>query len=274
LKASFQTLSIDLVEFAEAACRYFEDLGYTLKIEPTELGYPKTPALRCARKHTTIIIEVSEKPNMDIIREWVALGRSTSDDLRVSICIPKSAQQHLAKCQAECQELGVGVYVATAASVQEWFAPQDLGLQLHLPSLSGYPKKVRIALGSAYEQFRRRQWREGFEEACKALEQRARSYLKQAIKRTRLTVFDVSGQPKNPSDKAIDKMTLGALAETFSRAQPQNATDSLIQKTLSSINPDRVGIAHKIDQIKTEKSLRKNVGVHMHAIVQALKKID
>jgi hypothetical protein len=273
LKASFQTLSIDLVEFAEAARGYFENLGYTIKVEPSELGYPKTPAFRCTRNHTTIIVEVCEKPNITVIKEWVALGHSTGGDLRISICIPKSAQGHLAKCQEECQSLGVGVYVATATNVQEWVPPQDLGLQLHLPSLSGYPKKVRKALGAAYEQFGRRQWREGFEEACKALEQRARLYLKQAIQRGRLKIYNDKGLLDNPSAKKINKMPLGALAESFSKAQPQNATDALIQKTLSSVNPDRVGVAHKINQIKTEKSLRKNVGVHMHAIVQALKHI-
>lgn len=261
------------MEFAEAACIYFEDLGYTIKIEPSELGYPKTPALRCARNHTTIIVEVCEKPNLKIIKEWVALGRSTSNDLRTSICIPRSAQGHLAKCLAECRELGIGVYVATATDVQELVPAKDLGLQLHLPSLSGYPKKVRKALGSAYEQFGRQQWREGFEEACKALEQRARLYLKQAIQNGRLKIYNVNGLLNNPTTKQINKMPLGALAEAFAKARPQNATDALIQKTLYSVNPDRVGVAHKINQIKTEKSLRKNVGVHMHVIVQALKHI-
>lgn len=269
---SFQTLSTDLVEFAEAACIYFKGLGYSVKIEPSELGYPKTPALRCARNHTTIIVEVCERANMDLMRVWVALGRSTDKDLRVSICIPTSAQRHLPKYQQECQELGVGVYVADSTNVQEWSAPQDLSLKVHLPLLTGYPRKVRVALGSAYEQFGRKQWREGFEEACKALEQRARTYLKTAINRGRLTIY-VSGKPKNPSATAINKMTFGQLANAFANAQPQNATDSLIQKTLTSVNPDRVGVAHKLDRIRTEKSLRKNVGVHMHTIVQALKQI-
>lgn len=268
----FQTLSIDLVEFAEAACTHFKGLGYSIKIEPSELGYPKTPALRCSRKHTTIIVEVCEQANMDLMREWVALGRSTDGDLRVSICIPTSAQRHLPKYQQECQELGVGVYVATSTNIQEWSAPQDLSLQVHLPKLTSYPKKVRVALGSAYEQFGRKQWREGFEEACKALEQRARSYLKIAINRGRLTIY-AAGAPQNPTASAINKMTLGQLANAFAKAQPQNATDSLIQKTLASVNPDRVGVAHKLDQIRTEKSLRKNVGVHMHSIVQTLKRI-
>mgnify|MGYP000120738058 CR=1 FL=1 len=271
--ATFNTIPTDLIEHAEVAYKRFDELGYTVSVEPTGLGYPKTPAMSCRRQHTTMIVEVCKHIDMRALRSWAALCRSTSHDLRIAICMPAvGVAKELHKYQLECNELGIGIYVSDGRNLQELGAPQDLSVQVHLPELKGFPKHVRKALGSAYEQFGRKQWREGFEEACKAFEQRARIYLRDSIVSNRLTVYE-KGIPKNPSRDRIDKMTLGQLADTFAKAQPQNATDSLLHKTLSSINPDRVGVAHKLDLIKTEKSLRKNVGVHMHSIIQALHKL-
>ena len=130
--------------------------------------------------------------------------------------------------------------------------------------------KMRKALGSAYEQFERGQWRESFEEACKALESMAKPYLSNAIHAGRLKISE-GGVVKNPTVAGIKRMTLGQLANAYSKAQPQNATDAVLHQTLAAINPARVGVAHNVNAAKTERQLRKNVGAHMHAIVQALK---
>lgn len=271
---TFNTMPTDLLEYAELTYQRFQGLGYSIKVEPLELGYPKTPAMSCSRSHTTVIIEICQRIDIKMVRVWAALCRSTARDLRIALCLPKtSADQNLVKYQLECKNLGVGIYVCCEVNVHEITPPQDVSVQIHLPDLKDFPKNVRTALGSAYEQFDRKQWREGFEEACKALEQRARRYLQESIVSGRLSVYQ-HGKPKNPTTRQIDKMTIGSLAETFGNAQPQNSTDSLVYKTLSAINPDRVGVAHKLLKIKTEKSLRSNVGVHMHSIVQALKQLN
>ncbi|MEO5702968.1 MAG: hypothetical protein ABIQ54_03680, partial [Gammaproteobacteria bacterium] len=72
----------------------------------------------------------------------------------------------------------------------------------------------------------------------------------------------------------IKRMTLGQLKDAFSKAQPQNAIDSVLYQTLDAINSDRVGVAHNVNSPRTERQLRKNVGAHMHAIVQALKRLS
>jgi hypothetical protein len=269
---TFNTISTELLEHAELIYRRFDGLGYTVSIEPSNLGYPKTPAMSCHKHHTTIIIEVYTRPDIKTLNSWVALCKSTNHDLRVAVCLPHSNQnKQLAKHQIDFQQLGIGIYVSNGTKVTEICQPKDLSLQIHPPELKDFPKFVRKALGTAYELFERGQWREGFEEACKALEQRARRYLKDSINSGRLTIYDTHGKPKNPTSARIDKMPIGPLAEAFGNASPQNITDSQLYKTLSSINPDRVGVAHKINKIKTEKSLRSNVGVHMHAIVQAFR---
>lgn len=271
---TFQTVPTDLVEHAEAMREYFNTLGYKIKTEPRELGYPNTPAIVCQRTHTTVVIEVCSKINMATLREWVAYCKSSFTDTRIALCVPsESAHKYLAKHQAECQQKGIGVYVCENTQVNEWLAPHDISLNLELPDISNLPKGIRKALGSAYEQFERGQWRESFEEACKALESKAKPYLIKAINVGRLKIYE-SGVVKNPTVKQINKMTLGQLANAYSKAQPQNATDSVLHQTLAAINPARVGVAHKVNAAKTERQLRKNVGTHMHAIVQALKHLQ
>jgi hypothetical protein len=267
----FQTIPTDLIEHAEAVREYFKSLGYKVSIEPTELGFPSTPALLCKRTHTTIVVEVCSKINQSSLRDWSAYCRSNSSDVRIAICVPDAAsQKELASHQAKCKELGVGIYVSNDTQVNEWMAPRDISLNLELPDIGNLPLKTRKALGSAYEQFDRGQWREGFEEACKAIESKAKPYLIKALQTGRLKIYE-KGVPKNPTKAAIMKMTLGALAVTFSKAQPLNVVDSTIYRTLEAINPNRVGVAHKVHNAQTEKQLRKHVGAHMHAIVQALK---
>lgn len=273
--ARFNTVPSDLVEHAETARVHFDRLGYAISIEPQALGYPKTPALRCKRKHTTVILEICEKLDIRTLRDWVALCRSTAEDVRVAVCVPQSATAtHLPKHQNDLQTLGIGIYVSQGGTLKEWLAPGDLSLQVHLPDLANFPKLARRALGAAYEQFDRKQWREGFEEACKAIEEKSRAYLLSSIKSGRLTVTTVKkGKPTVLTISQAKRLTLGQLAHAFTSAHPQNSVDALIARTLTSINPDRIGVAHLIGRIKTEHSLRKNVGVHMHSIAQALKHI-
>lgn len=268
---TFNTVPTELVEHADHAYTHFDGLGYRIKIEPYELGYPKTPTLQCKRQHTTVIVEICAKVDIPTLRDWSAYCRSTDRDLRIAICVPESSvAKYLAKTQLECQRLGIGIYVSTSAGLQELVPAQDLSLQVQLPDIKRLPKQLRVALGSAYEQFGRQQWREGFEEACKALENRAKEYLIPQVTQQILSIIE-GGVRKNVSEATMRRMTLGQLANTYGKLQPQTLIVSLVHKTLAAINSDRVGVAHKISERKTEKSLRRNVGMHMHAIVQAFR---
>lgn len=273
-KATFDTVATELLEHAEAALAHFKGLGYRPKIEPLEIHYPARPTFVFKRPPTALAVIVTGNLDMNQLEEWVSLAKSMSTDFRIAVCIPhQNSQRQLGKHYLRLQQLGVGVYVTDAGTVTGLTEAVDQNIKVTLPDLARQPHAVRKVLGQAYEHFKAGRWRDCFDEACTALEQEVRPYFKKAIQSGRLTVFDASGKAKNPSPQRIDSMTLGQLAHTLGQAHPLNGTDTQIQKALMQINGDRVGAAHKNKQAATERRLRKNVGLHMHAIVQAVREL-
>jgi hypothetical protein len=273
-KITFNTVATELVEHAEAALAYFRGLGYKAYVEPLEIHFPARPTFVFRRSPTALAVLVTGKIDMRLLQEWVSLAKSMSTDFRVALCLPhESSQKQLAKNQLELQRLGVGVFVSAGGQLTKLTDAVDQNINVTLPDLARQPNAVRHALGPAYEHFRGGRWRDCFEEACTSLEQEVRPYFKKAIRTGRLTVYDSNGNPKNPTLRRIDSMTIGQLAVALGSARPLNGTDSQLQKALTQINSDRVGAAHKNRQAATERRLRKNVGVHMHAIVQAIREL-
>lgn len=270
----FNSIATELLEHAEVAYGYFCNLGYNTRVEPYEYHYPSRPALVCKRTHTQLAIIVCGRIDMKQLEDWVSLAMSMNTDFRVAICIPaKSAQEHLPKHQLKLQQFGIGVFVSSNGNLTQLTAPVDQNINVKLPDLASQSKAVRKILGPAYEHFHGGRWRDCFDEACTALEQEVRPYFQKALASGRLTVFDNKGRAKNPTPERVDKMTLGQLGIEFGKARPLNGTDSQIQKALIQINPDRVGASHKNKNPYIERRLRKNVGVHMHVIVQAIREL-
>lgn len=253
-KREFSTVSTRLLEYAEAAVKHFENHGYRVYPEKIELGFPYTPTILCTRNSTTIILEVSNRL-LDEKRTsaWVGYAKSCTKDTRVAVCLPPKATipTHF---ETNLRKIGMGLYIAQEdGHLVESIPPRDLALQIELPQLSSLPRKLKSLLGSAYEQFNRSQWREGFEDACQALETEARQYLKADIKSGRIIIVGKTG-PKNLTSQQVDKMTIGQLAKTFSSIQNQNYLDTQISKTLDKINMDRIGVVHHKLKPKTEKN--------------------
>src|SRR5260370_32490131 len=146
--------------------------------------------------------------------------------------------------------------------------PTTWDLTLHCRNWEHYRRSFVDSL-APLDQFDRAQWREGFEDACQALEVQARRYFKKWTKTTRIKVLR-KGIPVALSNKEINKMTMGKLAETFGAIQSPNHADSIIEQALTTINKDRIGVAHHKAHKTTEKRLRTNVGQHMWTIVAAL----
>jgi hypothetical protein len=268
----FNTIPEELLDLANVAVMHFQGHGFSVSIEKTDLGFPFTPAFLCKRYRTTMIVEVDSKVQHERIQSWVSYGRSYGRDFRIALCLSDNAvlPNH---DEIRLRSLGVGCYVLRGDSIFELLPPSDLALNVILPDLGEMPRKVRELLGSAYEQFDRTQWREGFETACQAFEDEARRYLKRHIRRGKSGRIDIATSKgiANPSHTQINKMTMGQLATTFSRIQIQNKADSDISKTLSAINKDRVSVVHKKNAQTTERRLRENVGRHMWSLVAALK---
>jgi len=270
----FLTVSIDLVEHAESAARFFANNGYKVKREHFEVGFPNRPTLVCARHGTTLIVEVTAKLSRKALQDWTRYASSCNADTQFAICVPTSRQVSGSEMEM-LQEFRAGLYVAAANEVRERIAPVDLALKMFLPDIETLPTRVRRLVGPVYEQVTRGQWREAFKKATQVLEERCRRYLKaEALSSNpRIIVIGKKGVPRQLTATSIDRLSLGQLADAFAAIQKPNQTDTLVGQVLATINPDRVNLTHFEGDTRKEKKLRANVGQHMWRILAALKVI-
>jgi hypothetical protein len=253
---SFVTVSDDLEALADVLATHLEGYGYRLKIEEQKLEYPSTPTMVGRRSHTTLIVEVAARIELEKLMAWSAFAKSCPRDTRVALGMPSNptdAAEH-----DKLREEGVGLYVVQSGTVTEVLAGRDLAVSIGLPTLADYPTAVRRSLGAAFEQIGRGNWREGFEDACVALESEARRYLKRHMATGRIVIVNAKGI--RLTGTSVDRMTIGKLAATFLRIPTMNVSDSKIAGTLKQINDDRIRVAHKKGTGRAEAALRRNVG--------------
>jgi hypothetical protein len=267
----FKTVPDELTEFAEVCATHFETSGYMVRIERDELGFPYTPTLLATRKPTKLILEVATKIDGEKIDAWMRYGKSCGTDTRVALAIPHTINLSN-EDQQKLRQRGLGLYACSQDGVVELIVPSDLALNVALPTLASMPAQIRGLLGSAYDQFNRGQWREGFEEACQVVEVEARKHLLKWTKTGRIKIIR-KGVPISLPARKINSMTMGALASAYGLIQAQNHADSVIEKLLTTLNQDRIGVVHHKRKVLTEKRLRTNVGQHMWKIVAGLKVI-
>ncbi len=265
----FVTVSIELLDHAEAAADHFEKLGYSVSVEAAKFGYPFTPTLVCKRERTLIIVEVDKRIDMPKLDAWARFGQSCRTDTRVALVVPASASLSIDDVEV-VRTMQVGLYRSHVDHCLQLTPEFDLNLQVSLPHLDSLHSRIRKKLGHAYEQFDRGFWREGFEDACQALEVEARKYLWRAIASNRIGFETPAGKAYTPTQKQVDKMTMGDLGRTFREIDRPNYADSRIGEVLTQINKDRVGVVHHKTRPATEARLRANVGGHMWRVVAAL----
>lgn len=270
---SFTTVPTELVEVADAAADHFEGQGYTVRVEPTEIGYPNVPTLTCRRGPTTLVVEVSAKALVERFEAWLRYGRSTNRDLRVWIVVPASTRADT-RAMRGLREKGLGIYSCADAVLTEVCAARDLAVNLELPELRSLPFWVRERMGAAYDQFSHADWREGFESACVALEIECRRYLWSGVRRGRIKVLGNGGAPRALTKENVERMTLGQLGVAYGQIDLPNQKDSQLAALLDKINDDRVAVAHHRRRAATEQSLRRNVGQHMWDMVGAMKLLE
>jgi hypothetical protein len=269
----FLTVADELLVPALAAADYFSDLGYTVTPEKHEAGCPFTPTLSCKRAPTTCFVEVAERASVARMKELVGFASALDQDTRVYLVLLQEASLS-ATVQMQLSNLGVGLLFASTAGVTEAMAAQDVAMRVTLPELRRESRRLKRILGPVYELIKRNQWREGFDEACIALETEARAYLWKSLKSGRTTVLTPKGNQKALTKAKVDKMTMGALAIDFANMQQQNQADSVVGQTLQLLNEDRIRIAHKRRSAAAERALRRNVPPQMWRIIAALKALD
>ena len=262
----------NLLEDANSVGDHFEGHGYSVKVDHQLTAAPSVPTLYAKRNKTEIVALVMSAIDRDRVKNWCAYAKSTGRDFRVCCVLPRKVKVKASDAEFMRQH-GAGLLrkEADADTVVEEIVAKDLGLTVTLPTLQSLRAKSRKHLGPAYEQFQRSQWREGFEDACQALENLARDYLVGEIKQTRVTQFIRKNGPVAATVTAVKKMTLGQLAHAFAEIPNQNQTDAQLAQILPKLNKDRVAVVHYKNRTATETRLRKNVGMHMWSIIGAIK---
>jgi len=255
-----------------AAIAYGERLelrGYKVIIEKFDLAFPRTPQFVAKRNRETLIVEVMDEPVWDRIEEWAKYAKACSTETRVAIGFAKGRALSVEE-MTRLGILGVGALVWDGAVPIDAVPTKDLALQAEPPAL---PAGLSRKLGHAYDQLDQGNWREGFEEACQVLEQEARIYLKKSVPH-RVQILSKSGAVSNPTHGHIDKMTLGQLAEEFSRIRSPNLADSRIGQSLKRVNEDRISVVHyKNVSASREATLRRRFGKNMMVLINGLKLI-
>lgn len=264
----YKTLSETSLPAAEDAEAYFGNLGYAIKRESSEMGFPFTPAFVATRKPTRVVVEVLSEIHNDRIEEWKCYCNACQTDTRMMFISTRKVGVDTMALLAK-YKMGLIHYIDGIRS--QVFESMDIAFQIMLPDLTGLPKSLRAELGPAYEHFERKAWREGFEDACIALENRVRPYLWSAIDTGRLAIYNKNGAPKTVTKKQIFRMTLGQLGATFRSAAPVNHLDSTLGDIILNINSERIKVAHK--KYKAERTLRQKVPMHTLSIINAMKKI-
>lgn len=269
----FRTVPDELLGTASAAMDWLENHGYTVTPERQEIGYPYTPTLHGKRASATGFVEVDTEVAVDRLKQWVAYGRSCKADTRVWCALPGDAKRS-GKQDLELNNLGVGLLLVGEGGATETMPPKDLALGVELPGITTLPRRVQKKLGPVYEHFDRAEWREGFAEACLALEDAARKHLWKGVKAGRIAIVSAKGKQEQLTKKTIDRFTMGDLAGRFGLIVQQSHADRVIGDALKKVNPNRVGVTHHKSKAAVEAKLRRDVGGQMWLIVGALKEID
>jgi hypothetical protein len=269
----FRTVPDELLGAAAGAAEWLQRRGFSVTPERQEIGYPFTPTLYGKRSSTTAIVEVDAVVPLDRVQEWRGYGRSRTRDTRVWCAIPEDAQR-TGKQDRQLKELGVGLLLVGESGAAEMIPAKDLAIGVELPGVDTLPRRVQRSLGPVYDHFDRAEWREGFEEACLALEDAARKHLWKGVKAGRIAVLTKDRQQEQLTKEAIDGFTMGQLAGRFSRIVQQTHADRVIGDALKRVNPNRIGVVHHKRKAAAEARLRRNVGTQMWLIIGALREID
>ena len=271
-KVHFSTVPDELLHIAIGAHAHFSMLGFRLIPEQSEIEYPRTPTLVGRRRHSTYLLRW-RKIGRENACAWARYGRSCDSDVQVAFAIPNNPGAKQADMEL-CRKERIGIYTFdVAGEATEIVAPVDLALHVELPELRTFPPKVRAIVAPFYEKFERGDWRDGFADACLAIEDECRKNLRSRIGKPGVRILDKSGRPINLTIKQINRSTLGKLAGYYLAISTPNTLDSLLAKTLPTINPERIAAVHNRRLPATEKKLRKLAGRRMHSILNCLREL-
>jgi hypothetical protein len=274
----FLTVPQELLPTVHACMNSLRGGGYAIKPEHLEDDYPETATLLAKQgsDQRFYVFDAFVKPKrvQQRLQLWAGYGRSCAKPTFIVHCIPQSKKipgDLIAKLKA----LGVGLtMVDSDGMLIVVLAPIDLTLNLQLPPRDRHRPSVRRELQRVQNIFEGGDWKRGFEESCKLVEEVARNYLMQEVKASMVQIPGKGkGRPRTLTTEQVSKFTLGQLARVFCDKLTPKQIDSLLCSGLQKINPDRVNLAHRKLTLAKERKLRDNIGRLMWTIDNLLFKI-
>jgi hypothetical protein len=271
-KVHLLTVPSELQPIVHACMTALRQLGFALKPEHAENDYPESATIfarQSGEQHFYIFDTVVQLKRAAL---WAGYGRSCSKPTFVVHCIPQGSTIS-GDTVASLRTLGVGLtMVDHSGKLTSLAMPIDLTLNLQLPPHDRHRAPTKRALQKIHLIFESGDWKRGFEESCKLVENAARAYL---LREVRASMVQVPGRkgPKTLTEVQVNKFTLGQLADVFCNKLTPKQIDSLLCSGLKRINPDRITIAHGKLTTRKKNRLRQNVGRHMWAIDNLLLKI-
>lgn len=246
MPGEFLTLGLELQEVAIATEAHFARAGYRASREPQEIGFPDTPTLVVKRQGAKIIVLVLGKLRLERIDVWCGYAKSQTTDVRVCIVVPQPAATD-AGAVAAVRALSCGLMTCNANAIAELFPATDLTVPGVLPPVANYHSSLRALFSAICEKFARGEWQDALFDAQVALEDTARSRLAKAISTTppRIVVLDDKGNPLKLTKAIVNKATMGQLAKWYANIVAPNLGDETLGKLLKTVNPHRIGNAHK-----------------------------
>ena len=269
----FLTISDDLTHVAQDAYAHFENGGYDVQIEPSDIGFPTTPAFVATRGHERVIVEAIADFEKTRIKRWVDFCKSQTTDSRLCVVAyrPDGLEPQLIEFAGTHN---VGLMVHNDANLVTMRPPVDLAVHAALPDLGDLKRSVRPILAPAFQKFAEGDWRDGLFAAYGEVEEAARSYLEDEIATGRIVLHQrVRRQRVQVTTADVQRMTLGKLAEMFGRIPNATHKEARIHQTLSLINDTRVGLAHRRRRAEVEVQVRTNAGQHIHAVTNCLEEL-
>jgi hypothetical protein len=267
----FVTVPDELENAARTAAKYLRRRGFKIRIEEAAVEYPSTPTLVARRRPATHFVFICDRFSKNEVDAWISYCRSCTMDVRVALFIPRERVLKVTEV-AYCRRCGVGVYVLDNDGYSCLVQEIDLAFKAELPKRSSLNTEVRRLLGTALDKFENGDWREGFEDAVRVLEEECRKYLLKLIHAQRNT-YRTGGKSKVYSRADINRMPLGALKDVVCNLLIQSSLESRLCAGITKLNPTRIARVHRASSMSTERRMRNSVGRDMWTIINLLNEL-
>jgi hypothetical protein len=268
---NFPTLADDAKPYAEHVAQSFRARGFSVLEQLPNISIHPPPTFFARRRHNLVVCEIATKIDLQRLWPYRSFAKSRPSDTRVEVRLLPKAKIDSPSCRT-LEQWGFGLHKFDANYQSAEILPAlDQTLNPDLPPLEQFAAKHRALMGTAYDDFDRGRWVQGFEAACSAFEQLTRDYLWKAVQKRRVTFVRANGRTYTLTKPEIDRQTLGQVRVHFDEIMTKTAADLEIAATIKAVNPARIEAAHRKGTRKADRIVRRSVEDNMWSILAAMR---